>query len=53
MSAPDREPEDRSYVTEIGYPAADNGPLHYLFLPLSPPEPLPPPLPEPQLEAEP
>ena len=44
-------PEARSYVTEIGYPPADRGPLQRLFRPMTEPEPLPEP--EPEMEIEP
>jgi hypothetical protein len=38
-----------TWITEIGFPAPDAGPLHTLFAPMPAPEPLP----EPELEAEP
>jgi len=41
--------EPRTYVTEIGYPPADKGPLQSLSSQMKEPEPLP----EPELEAEP
>jgi len=37
-----------TWVTEIGYPPADAGPLHTLFVPMVAPEPLP----KPELEAD-
>ena len=41
--------EDRSWVTQIGYPPAPRGPLQVLHRPMPAPEPLP----EPEPEAEP
>ena len=41
----------REYVTEIGYAAADTGPLQVLHSHMPAPEPLPEPEPEPELEA--
>jgi hypothetical protein len=43
--------EARTWVTEIGYPPAADGPLHSLHLPMPAPEPLPDL--EPEIEAEP
>ena len=40
--------EAPTWVTEIGYPAADAGPLHALHSHMPEPEPVP----EPELEAE-
>jgi hypothetical protein len=40
--------EARTWVTEIGYPAADTGPLQVLHSHMPEPEPVP----EPDLEAE-
>lgn len=48
MSAP---AEARAWVTELGYPAADEGPLQSLHSRMPEPEPLPEPEPEPELEA--
>ena len=45
MTAP---AETRTWVTEIGYPAADAGPLQVLHSHMAEPEPLP----EPEMEAE-
>ncbi len=42
---------ERTYVTEVWCPPADNG-VHRLHLPMREPEPLPEPLPEPEPEAE-
>jgi hypothetical protein len=45
MAATAAGPDVRSFVTEIGYPPADNEPLHRLFRPMPEPEPLPEPEP--------
>jgi hypothetical protein len=41
--------EARTWVTEIGYPAADTGPLQAMHSHMPDPEPLPEP--EPEMEA--
>jgi hypothetical protein len=38
--------EARTWVTEVGYPPAANGPLQVLHKPMPEPEPLPEPEPE-------
>ena len=41
----------QEYVTEIGCPAADTGPLQAMHSHMPDPEPVPDPGPEPELEA--
>lgn len=41
-------PEPRTWITEIGYPPADTGPLQVLHSHMAEPDPLP----EPELELE-
>jgi hypothetical protein len=43
-------PEPRIWVTEIGYPPADPGPLQVLHSHIAEPEP--PPEPEPEMEVQ-
>jgi hypothetical protein len=52
MSTPGPEPGAGAYVTEIGYAAADSGPLQVLHSHMPEPEPLPGPELEAELEAE-
>ena len=43
--------ETRAWVTEIGYPSADTGPLQAMHSHMPEAEPVPDPGPEPELEA--
>jgi len=44
--------EARTWVTEIGYPAVDTGPLQAMHSHMPDPEPVPEPEPEPEPEME-